>query len=130
MKKIPIIMLSSPQGKRVLNAVKKARQGRAGQAQVIVEKILADVKARGDAALFAYTKKFDKVSITKKSIRLESSYIRKRAALAPQAFKRSCAEAAKRIRAFHERQKPSIFTMKTAEGTLSQIVRPIRRAGV
>jgi histidinol dehydrogenase len=130
MKKIPIVILSSPKGKHLLETVRQARQGRAGQAQAIVDKILADVRRKGDAALFAYTKKFDKVSVTKKSIRLEPSYIRKQASLAPQAFKRSCAEAAKRIRAFHERQKPVVFTMKTAEGTLSQIVRPIRRAGV
>jgi histidinol dehydrogenase len=130
MKKIPIINISSAAGKKFLSGLKAKNEGRASSALAVVDKILADVRVRGDAALFCYTKKFDKVSVTKKSIRLEPSYIRKQASLAPQAFKRSCAEAAKRIRAFHERQRPAMFTMKTAEGTLSQIVRPIRRAGV
>jgi histidinol dehydrogenase len=130
MKKIQIINISSAIGKKFLASLKAKNEGRASSALAIVEKVLADVRARGDAALFAYTKKFDKVSLTKKSIRIESSYIRKQASLAPLAFKRSCDEAAKRIRAFHERQRPAVFTMKTAEGTLSQVVRPIRRVGV
>jgi histidinol dehydrogenase len=130
MKRIPIIRLSTPQGKRLLEKMGKARQGRAAKAQAAVDRVLADVRGKGDAALFAYTRKFDRVSVTKGTIRLSPSYIRGRAKLAPEAFKRSCAEAARRIRAFHERQKPAVFSMRTPEGVLSQIVRPIRRAGV
>jgi histidinol dehydrogenase len=130
MKPIPIINLSSPSGKRMLRRIRESQQGREGRAQGIVVKILADVRKRGDAALFAYTKKFDHTAVSKKTIRLTPAYIRGRAQLAPAAFRRSCAEAAKRIRAYHERQKPCIFNIRTREGELSQIVRPVRRAGV
>ena len=130
MKRIPIVRLWSPEGKRLLAAMREARQGRASQAQAIVNKVLADVRAKGDSALFGYTRKFDRVAVTKGTIRLSPSYIRGRAQRAPEAFKRSCAEAAKRIRSFHEKQRPTVFSMRTPEGVLSQVVRPIRRAGV
>jgi histidinol dehydrogenase len=130
MTNIPIVRLSSIRGKRMLAAIRSSRLVRAGKAQDIVDKILADVRLNGDKALFLYTKKFDKVSLTGKTVRLSQAYVRGRARLAPVAFKRSCAQAALRIRAFHEKQKSAVFTLKTAEGTLSQIVRPVRRAGV
>jgi histidinol dehydrogenase len=130
MKKIPIITLSSGRGQTALVTIRAGQQLRMSAARPIVEKVLADVVKKGDAALFHYTKKFDHVSLTKKNVRLSPSYITDRAALAPAAFKRSCKEAAQRIRAYHEHQKTAVFTLKTAEGRLSQIVRPIRRAGV
>ncbi|HUI91963.1 MAG TPA: histidinol dehydrogenase [Chitinivibrionales bacterium] len=130
MKKIPIINLSSGTGRKFLTNLRSRSVARTEAAQAVVDKILYDVKNKGDSALFAYTKKFDHVSVTKKTIRLEPSYIKKRAALAPAAFKAACAEAAQRIRAFHERQRPAAFSLKTTEGVLSQVIRPIGRAGV
>lgn len=130
MKPIPIINLSSSSGKRMLRRISESRQAREGRAQEVVAKILADVQRRGDSALFAYSRKFDGTRVSGRTIRLSRAYIRARARLAPAAFRRSCTEAAKHIRAYHERQKPCVFSMRTAEGELSQIVRPVRRAGV
>ncbi len=130
MKPIPIINLSSSSGKRMLRRISESRQAREGRAQEVVAKILADVQRRGDSALFAYSRKFDGTLVSGRTIRVSRAYIRARARLAPAAFRRSCAEAAKHIRAYHERQKPCVFSMRTAEGELSQIVRPVRRAGV
>jgi histidinol dehydrogenase len=130
MKSIPIINLSSSSGKQMLRRIRESQQAREGRAQEIVTTILADIRKRGDTALFAYTRKFDQTIVSNKTIRLAPAYIRRRARLAPAAFKRSCAEAAKRIRAYHEKQKPCVFSVRTREGKLSQIVRPVLRAGV
>jgi len=130
MRPIPIVNISNAGGKRVIRRIREAQQARAGRAQAVVATVLADVRRRGDAALFASTRKFDHVAVSGKNIRLDAAYIRERAHAAPAAFRRSCAEAAKRIRAYHEKQKPCEFVMRTRDGLLSQIVRPVRRAGV
>jgi histidinol dehydrogenase len=130
MNKIQIVELSSTAGKLVLDTIRVSQQSRAARAQKVVAAVLSDVRKRGDAALFAYTKKFDTVTLTSKTVRLSASYVRARARRAPADFRRSCVEAAMRIRAYHEKQKSCVFSMRTAEGILSQIVRPVRRAGV
>jgi|WetSurMetagenome_2_1015567.scaffolds.fasta_scaffold00119_22 histidinol dehydrogenase len=130
MKTVPIIALSSSSGKDMLRRIRKSQNARAAGAQETVARIVADVRKRGDAALFSFAKKFDGVVLSGRDVRLSKAYIRGRARLAPAAFRASCREAAARIRAYHERQRPCVFTLKTAEGELSQIARPVRRAGV
>jgi histidinol dehydrogenase len=78
----------------------------------VVGDIIADVRARGDAALLEYSQRFDRVDLTKVGL-----------AIAPDAIARAEASCAKqvlaaldlahaRIRAFHERQRPQdqLFT--------------------
>jgi histidinol dehydrogenase len=127
---IPIIHLGSPKGTRLLNAVKSARMRRDERSFRTVEKIIADVRKKGDSALFAYTKKFDNVSISARTIRIQPSEIAAQARKAPAAFKTALSEAAKRIVAFHSKQKSAAFRIATKEGTLSQLVRPLARVGV
>ncbi len=128
--KIPIITLSSAHGKRVLSSIRTAASDRNASALSNVANILCDVKTNGDKALFKYSKQFDGATVTKNTLRLKSDYIGKRAALAEKAFTASCKEAAKRIRAFHEKQLSKSFTIKTPEGKLSQLIRPLQRVGV
>ncbi len=130
MHKVPVVEIASTSGRRILKRIRQSRQSREAGAQKVVDAILKDVRARGDAALFSYTRKFDGTAVSGKTIRLSPRYVRRRARLAPAVFRNSCEEAARRIRAYHEKQKPCVFSMRTAEGTLSQIVRPIHRAGV
>jgi histidinol dehydrogenase len=128
--KIPIIQLSSTQGKQILKDIRSASGERNAQAQESVDKTISSIRLKGDKALFDITEKFDGVRITARTIRLDNEYIKVKAAQATLAFKKSCREAAKRIRAYHEKQKPVSFTMTTKEGRLSQIVRPLHRVGV
>jgi histidinol dehydrogenase len=127
---ISIIRLSTPEGKRLLADTRRLRDRRDGDAQRTVESIIADVRKNGDKALFAYTKKFDKVSLSASTIRLPEKTIREQAKKAPKAFAVALNEAAKRIRAYHKNQKARSFSIKTAEGVLSQIIRPLSRVGV
>ena len=127
---IPIIRLSSSQGKRLLANAKKLRVRRDDDAQRTVESIIANVRKNGDKALFAYTKKFDKVSLSASTIRIPEKTVREQAKKAPKAFAVALNGAAKRIRAYHKKQKARSFSIKTAEGVLSQIIRPLSRVGV
>jgi histidinol dehydrogenase len=130
MTQISIIDISKKIGRGYLKKILKTRQERAYEVELTVKKIVEDIKNKGDQALFEYSKKFDRISISSKNIKLKNSYIKKQAKLASDSFKKSCQEAAKRIKAFHEKQKACWFTIKTSEGFLSQIIKPLNRVGV
>jgi histidinol dehydrogenase len=129
-KSIPIIHLETSEGKRLLSVTKSIREKCNTSAQQKVVKIITDIRIRGDKALFFYTKQFDKVSLSPSSARVSEQTIHDQAKKAPQAFKIALNEAAKRIRAYHKKQKGCVFSFKTREGTLSQLVRPLSRVGV
>jgi len=98
--------------------------------------ILADVKARGDAAVLDYTNKFDRLSADGMAA-LEIPHAELLAALASLAPVRGAAlqAAADRVRSYHERQKRECgsdgFTFTEADGTvLGQKVTPLDRVGI
>jgi histidinol dehydrogenase len=92
--------------------------------QKAVRKILADVRKRGDAAVRAYTKKFDGVS--PKDFSLE-----KRLDAIPREQLDALRAAHERIRAFHERQLQKSWDFTDADGTrLGQLVSPLERVGL
>ncbi|HTG97774.1 MAG TPA: histidinol dehydrogenase [Burkholderiales bacterium] len=93
--------------------------------QKAVRKILADVRKRGDAAVRAYTKKFDGVS--PRQFELTANLI--------DAIPREQADALRaahdRIRAFHERQLQKSWDFTDSDGTrLGQQVSALERVGL
>jgi histidinol dehydrogenase len=98
--------------------------------------ILADVKARGDAAVLECTARFDQVSAASMS-ELEIRQDALHAALAnlPETRRAALALAADRVRAYHERQKEECgsdgFLYTEDDGTvLGQKVTPLDRVGI
>jgi histidinol dehydrogenase len=92
--------------------------------QAAVRRILADVRKRGDAAVRAYTKKFDGVS--PKDFSLE-----KRLDGIPRAQLDALRAAHERIRAFHERQLQKSWDFTDSDGTrLGQQVNALERVGL
>ena len=67
----------------------------------IVADIVADVRARGDAALVEYTRKFDKVDTDAAGLRISDAERKAAAAKVPAAQREALAFAAQRIEAFH-----------------------------
>ena len=98
--------------------------------------ILADVKARGDAAVLAYTARFDQVSATDvASLEIPQSDLQAALLSLAPARREALQAAADRVRAFHERQKRECgadgFTYTEADGTvLGQKVTPLDRVGI
>ena len=98
----------------------------------VVKSIIADVRRRGDAAVLAYTRRFDGVKARSVSA-LEISGRKLRAALkkTSRSDLRALRSAAARIRRFHERQRAHSWTVRDADGTLlGQKVSPLERVGI
>ena len=100
-----------------------------------VEAILADVRARGDAAVLECTRRFDGIDV-RSMAELEVAPAELAAALAalPAAQRHSLVVAAGRIRDFHERQLDACgrsWSHRDADGNLlGQKVTPIERVGI
>ncbi len=97
-----------------------------------VRAILADVRARGDAALIEYTRRFDRAQAGSVAA-LEVPRAECDAALAglPAARAQALREAAARVRRFHERQLAQSWQYVEDDGTvLGQRITPLERVGL
>jgi histidinol dehydrogenase len=109
---------------------------RAGQddAQVdaAVADIIADVRARGDAAVLDYTLRFDGFKAASVSeLELPQHELRQALERAHPKQREALTVAAARIRAFHERQRAESWRYTEADGTvLGQLVTPLSRVGL
>src|SRR5206468_3158135 len=72
-----------------------------------VAAIIADVRARGDAALIDYTSRFDRLDLTPATLRVTSDEIEQATAAVPADLLASLDLAATRIEAFHRAQMPA-----------------------
>jgi len=97
-----------------------------------VAAIVADVRARGDAALVEYTAKFDRVAVSSASaLEIPASEMRAAFDGLPASQRAALETAAARIRAFHERQKMTSWSYREADGSeLGAQVTPLDRVGV
>jgi histidinol dehydrogenase len=72
-----------------------------------VAAIIADVRARGDAALIEYTARFDRLTLTADRLRISTAEIDAAVASIPAAAADALNLAATRIEAFHKAQLPA-----------------------
>ena len=94
-----------------------------------VAEILADVRARGDDALYEYARRFDKAVLT--GLTVERQEIEAATALVGPETMDCLRTAAQRISDFHRRQVRQGFELQTAPGIqLGQRVLPLDRVGV
>jgi histidinol dehydrogenase len=128
--RISIIDYSKPAGKRYLKKILSLRQKRDDTGSIRVAAIIKAVRRYGDKALFSYTKKFDGVTLSSRNVRIGHKEIVAQAAKVSPVLRKAIRAAAKRIRAYHRHQGLRTFSVKTAEGTLRQIVRPLQRVAV
>lgn len=101
-----------------------------GEAQGISAEIVRDVRKRGDAALFAYTKKFDDVDLAKIGVWIEEKEIRAARKAISVKFLKAIEKAAENVRRVAEKQLPHSWTVETTPGVkIHQVVRPIEAIG-
>ncbi len=97
----------------------------------VVAGIVADVRARGDAAVVDYTAKFDWAGITVDNMRISDAERSAGAAKVPAAQREALTFAARRIEAFHRALMPKDVDFTDATGTrLGARYRPVDAAGV
>jgi histidinol dehydrogenase len=83
---------------------------------VVVQGVLAAVRAEGLAALLRFAREFDRVEIDEGNIRVSEAEIAEGAAACPPKVREAIAFAAARIRAYHERQRPADQWFKDEAG--------------
>ncbi len=97
-----------------------------------VAAILADVRARGDAAVLDYTRQFDRVTAgSVRELEIPRAALERAAAGLDPGLRDALAQAAARIRAYHDRQRAESWSHTEPDGTtLGQRVTPLDRAGL
>lgn len=96
-------------------------------AKEAVRRIIGDVRARGDAALQEWTRRFDGISL--ETFEVPDQAMVEALERIPTELADALRLAAQRIRAFHERQPLPAWTTTEMGGILGQRVRPLQRVG-
>ena len=100
--------------------------------EATVAAILADVRARGDAALLEYTQRFDRLSVDS-AASLEIPKVELQAAFEglPVAQRKALEQAAQRVTDYHQRQLQVSWSYTEQDGTmLGQQISPMERVGL
>lgn len=96
-----------------------------------VAAIIADVRARGDAALVDLTARYDRLALTPERLAFSPQEIAAEVARVPAAERVALELAAERIRAYHSRQTPQDESWTDAAGaTLGWRWTPVSAAGL
>ncbi|MEX1020175.1 MAG: histidinol dehydrogenase [Litorilinea sp.] len=96
--------------------------------EAVVDRILDDVRTRGDVALLEWSQRLD--GVTQTTVKVTPA---QRSAAREQIGEEVWAAlelAAARVEAFHRRQPAFSWLHNDSEGTLGQLVRPIDRVGI
>jgi histidinol dehydrogenase len=84
----------------------------------VVAGIIADVRARGDAALIELTARFDRLELTPETLRFSEAEVEALVASVPDHERAALELAAERIRAYHLRQMPQDHSWTDPEGAM------------
>ncbi|WP_319826052.1 histidinol dehydrogenase [Thalassovita sp.] len=97
----------------------------------VVAGIIADVRARGDAAVIDLTAKFDRLELSSETLRFSETEIDALVAQVPAHERAALELAAERIRAYHERQMPEDALWQDENGaSLGWRWTPVSAAGL
>jgi histidinol dehydrogenase len=102
------------------------------EVQATVRAIIADVRARGDAAVLDYTKRFDRVqAASMKELEIGKKELEAALRTVPSTQALALRAAAERIKTFHEKQVQKSWEYTDREGTrLGQRVSALERVGL
>ncbi len=96
-----------------------------------VRRIVADVRARGDAALFDLTRQFDRFPLDRTTLRVGADTLAAARAACDREALEALSSAAERIRAFHVRYRPADSVYRDAAGlTLGEYWTPVDAVGL
>jgi histidinol dehydrogenase len=96
-----------------------------------VAAIIADVRARGDAAVLALTARFDRLELTAATMAISAGEVDAAIARVSAEDRAALELAAARIRAYHDRQRPADASWTDAQGaTLGWRWTPVASAGL
>jgi histidinol dehydrogenase len=119
---------------RLTNAVEKkllaARRAGSRDAERIAARIVGDVRRRGDAALFAWTKRLDRVALSSRNVWVSPAELAAARLCVSAEFLAAVDHATRNIRAVARRQKPQEWMIEVEAGVRAgQRVRAIESIG-
>ncbi len=125
------VILSEDTKKDILENLLKRSPNSYGKFEASVAAILADVKEKGDEAVFDYTKRFDGADINAANIVVTKEEIDEAYSLVNEQLVEVIRKALVNIREYHAKQKQYSWFDSTPNGTiLGQKVTPLNRVGV
>jgi histidinol dehydrogenase len=108
-----------------------AKRGSAPDVGKVVADILADVRDRGDAAVFDYTRRFDRFALAADAMRIDEAEIQRAREACEPSLVAALEVAARRIDAYHRRQMPEDVSYRDDEGVeLGARWRPLSAVGL
>ena len=117
--------------KELLGNLLGRNPGSFGEYESTINEIINNIRTNGDKALFDYTLKFDKCSITSESVRITKEEIEEAYKSLDSEFVEVMKRSAANIRAFHEKQKRNTWIETKDDGSiLGQRILPIEISGV
>ena len=121
-----LVTLTQETKKDLLNHLLKRSPNNYGAFEERVQAIIQEVRAKGDEALFAYTKQFDKVELTAETIRVTPEEIEEAYREVEPSLLDVIRKSLVNIRSYHEKQKKYSWFDTTENGTiLGQKVTPL-----
>ncbi len=121
-----ILRLTDATAKKIL----ASRSASSRDAARIAARIVNDVRRRGDAALFAWTKRFDNLSLDSRSVWVSGAELSSARKRVSREFVAAMDHAARNIRAVARRQKPQEWMIQVEPGVRAgQRVRAIDTVG-
>ncbi|MBO5093418.1 MAG: histidinol dehydrogenase [Lachnospiraceae bacterium] len=125
------VKLTEETKRGLLNDLLKRSPNHYGKYEGIVAEIISKIREEGDAALFSYTKEFDRFDVDADNIKVTKEEIREAYDMMEPEFVEVMKRAAANIRAYHERQVRNSWIDVREDGSiLGQKITPIARAGV
>lgn len=126
-----IVELTQESKRNLLADLLKRSTNDYGNYEEIVAGIVADVVKNKEDALFAYTEKFDKCTITRETFRVTEEEIKAAYDELEPEFVRVLKASAENIRVYHEKQLRNSWIDTKPDGTiLGQKITPLEKVGV
>lgn len=99
------------------------------EVKAAVSKVIDEVKCNGDAALEAFTQKFDQVQI--EALRVSNDSFQPAFEQTESKLQSALTQAKSQLERFHEKQRHVGYEIETGPGVqLGQLVRPFKRVGI
>lgn len=126
-----MVKLTEESRSRLLEDLLKRSPNQYPQYESRVSEIIANIREKGDEALFSYTKAFDKADIGPENVRVTEEEIQEAYTKVDPGLVDVIRKALVNIRSYHEKQKRYSWFDSTPKGTLlGQKVTPLRAVGV
>ena len=126
-----IVKLTKETKNDLLESLLKRSPNNYGQYESVVNEIIENVKANRNQALFDYTLKFDKCTITEENFVVSDAEFEEAFEVVDDEFIEVMKKAAANIRTYHEKQvRNSWFDAKEDGTILGQKITPIDKVGV